>query len=564
MKKTQWITISWFWVALWICGCGEDAKKASGNTDSDTEPNSSTTDSASDVDTDTDSGTDTDTESDTATNTNSDTNSNTDSDTDSNTDSAIDTESDFTPPAPVCQSPVSLYDTTSATAVIGTGTPTNCTETALRTAATQGGIITFNCGPDPVTIDITETIELPPHETTIIDGGNLITLDAGKQTRHFHFNEPDWMNNPDGVVLQRLTLINGKAPATDYREQDPDNPKCAYGYADGSGGVLYARNGIIHIIDCTFIDNEAALIGPDVGGGAIYVVGVPELIISGSTFIRNRASNGGAVGMLFCGNPGIYNSRFEDNAAVGTGQNGCCDSACVGVGHEEQTGAGGNSGAVYLDGLNDEDKIFNICGTTFMNNTANELGGALFRTPNSGAREMNIDNCVFDGNTAALGGVSFIKDHTLTVRNTTIMNNSADIIGGLWVNNGTMDVENCTLFNNHPTGLIVDNGGTMKNTTVVDSPLDGSFTVTNSLFVNMECNDSQSGSNNVQWPQDTACAAGTTFTNPELGDIGDNGGATPTFMPGSTVSGIGVDCPATDQRGESRNTATCAAGAVEP
>jgi hypothetical protein len=548
MKKSQWIAIIGFWVVLWICGCGEDAKKASENTDSDTGPNSSDPDSASDVDNDTVSDTNTDTH--------------TDADTDTGTYTG--TDSDITPPLPVCQSPISLSDITNPTVVIGTGTPASCTETALRTAATQGGIITFNCGPDPVTIDITETIELPPHETTIIDGENLITLDAGKRTRHFHFNEPDWMNNPDGVVLQRLTFINGKAPATDYREQDSDNPQCAYGYADGSGGVLYARNGIIHIIDCTFIDNEAALIGPDVGGGAIYVVGVPELIISGSTFIRNRASNGGAVGMLFCGNPGIYNSRFEDNAAVGTGQNGCCDSACVGVGHEEQTGAGGNSGAVYLDGLNDEDKIFNICGTTFVNNTANELGGALFRTPNSGAREMNIDSCVFDGNTATLGGVSFIKDHTVTVRNTTIMNNSADIIGGLWVNNGTMDVVNCTLFNNHPTGLIVNNGGTVKNTTIVDSPLDGSFTVTNSLFVDMQCNDSQSGSNNVQWPQDTACAAGTTFTNPELGEIGDNGGATPTFMPKNTVSGIGADCPATDQRGESRNTATCAAGAVEP
>jgi hypothetical protein len=293
-------------------------------------------------------------------------------------------------------------------------------------------------------------------------------------------------------------------------------------------------------------------------------VGVPELIITGSVFEGNQASNGGAVGMLFCGNPGIYNSRFENNAAVGVGQNGCCDSACVGVGHEEQTGAGGNSGAVYLDGLNDEDKVFNICGSVFRNNAANELGGALFRTPNAGAREMLIDNCVFDGNTASLGGVSFIKDHTLTVRRTTIMNNSADNIGGLWVNNGTMDVENCTIFNNHPTGLIVDNGGTVKNTTIVDSPLDGAFTVTNSLFAEMTCSSPQAGGNNLQWPEGTACAEGTTFADPELGEIADNGGATPTFLPGSAVTGIGADCPETDQRGEPRDTASCAAGSVEP
>ena len=279
---------------------------------------------------------------------------------------------------------------------------------AFKAAAEAGGIITFNCGPDPVTIDITETIELPVDRDTIIDGNDLVTLDAGLLTRHFHFYHPDWMNNPNKVVLQRLTLVNGKAPAGEYFPQDPENPECAYGYKEGSGGVIYMRNGVLHVIDSDFYDNEAALIGPDVGGGAIYVVGVPEIIITGSRFVGNRGANGGAVGMLFAGDPQIYNSIFEDNTGEGVGMNYVA-AGCPLFNHDEQGGAGGNSGAVYFDGLNDADEVYTICGSVFRNNHCNELGGALFRTPNAGVRDLEIDRCLFDGNTGRMGGVSFIN-----------------------------------------------------------------------------------------------------------------------------------------------------------
>ncbi|HLT39549.1 MAG TPA: choice-of-anchor Q domain-containing protein, partial [Enhygromyxa sp.] len=64
----------------------------------------------------------------------------------------------------------------------------------------------------------------------------------------------------------------------------------------------------------------------------------------------------------------------------------------------------------------------------------------------------------------------------------------------------------------------------------------------------------------------TACASGIMFADPQIGTIGDNGGPTPTIMPGeaSAVAGVGVDCPAVDQRGEPRDTSSCAAGSVEP
>ena len=555
MRATR--AVIFYAASIWITGCASDVSydvENDGGIDAGAD-----SDAGSDADTDADEDTDTDG----------------DSDTDGDTDTDADTDSDADPPEEICAAPIVLYDTSEPTAVIGKGSPESCRESDLRAAVSNGGVIAFDCGPDPVTIEITETIELPVDRDTIIDGNGLITLDAGNRTRHFNFYHPDWMNNSNKVVLQRLTFRNGNAPPGQYFPQDPGNPKCAYGYKDGSGGVIYMRNGVLHIIDSAFYDNRAALEGPDVGGGAVYVVGVPEIIVSGSRFVENRAANGGAIGMLFA-NPGIHNSIFESNSAEGVGMN-YVEPGCPNFNHDEQGGAGGNSGAVYLDGLNDEGRTYTICGCVFKGNRANELGGALFRTPNAGQREIEIDRCLFDGNTARMGGVSFIKQCAVTVRGTTFMNNRSGVdvdgseiggpLGGLWINEGSVDILNSTFYDNQPTGLNVEGGGgSVRNATFVNSPFAGSFTMDNSLIVDTPCDSALNGTNNVQWPSETACAQGTSFADPEIGAISDNGGPTPTFLPtaGGAVEGVGTDCPSTDQRGEPRNTTSCAAGAVEP
>lgn len=495
----------------------------------------------------------------------------------SETDSDVDSGSHL--PEEICTAPIELYDTTSPTDVIGSGTPESCVESDLRSAVERGGVITFDCGPEPATINITETIELPIDRDTIIDGGGLITLDAGLSARHFYFEDPGWLDGSTRVVLQRLTFRNGQAPAGELFPQDPDNPLCAYGYKEGSGGVIFIRNGILHVIESEFYDNRAVFLGPDVGGGAIYVLGVPEVIISRSRFVGNRAASGGAVGMLFA-NPQIYNSVFENNTAEGLGMNSV-EPGCPFFNHDEQGGAGGNGGALYFDGMNDDGTVYTICGSVFRNNRANELAGAQFRTPNTRERDLNIDRCLFDGNTARMGGVSFMMLSAVTVRSSTFMNNRSGLniageevgqetgrwMGGLWVYWGSLDVENSTFSDNQPTGLNIERGiGTIRNVTFVRSLTEGSFVADNSLFVDASCSSAFAGANNLQWPNGTECADGTTFADPQIGELGDNGGSTPTYLPtaDSPVVGVGADCPDTDQRGEPRDSSSCAAGAVEP
>src|SRR5437763_1953306 len=69
-----------------------------------------------------------------------------------------------------------------AAGVVGDGTPGSCTDAALTSALSGGGLVTFNCGPSPVTIVISEkTIS----DDTTIDGGGLVTLSGNDTNRLF-------------------------------------------------------------------------------------------------------------------------------------------------------------------------------------------------------------------------------------------------------------------------------------------------------------------------------------------------------------------------------------------
>jgi hypothetical protein len=90
----------------------------------------------------------------------------------------------------------------------------------------------------------------------------------------------------------------------------------------------------------------------------------------------------------------------------------------------------------------------------------------------------------------------------------------------------------------------------------------------------MQCQVMGTGDGDVQWPRthevgtanDTPCTPTTTFADPLLGALADNGGPTQTIVPGdgSPARGAGVMCPATDQRGMARPATGCTSGSVEP
>jgi hypothetical protein len=287
--------------------------------------------------------------------------------------------------------------TSNPTTVVGTGTAASCTLSALQAAITAGGIVTFNCGPDAVTIPVTATLTVPSNKNTVVDGGRKITLDGGGAVQIMRFHSANFQANDYGLTLQHIALINGKTTPT---EMIPTRPApCSQGYNDGEGGALYMRDGYLVVVDSIFTNNKAATVGPDTGGGAIYVLGSKGGVwISGSTFTNNQGSNAGAVGGLFA-ELNIYNSLFRDNRATGHDANSNDPSMCSYMNNDQnQIGSGGNGGAIYSDG-NDVD--LNLCGDAILNNAAgtNAFGGGVFFTSNNFGGTLAFADTTMTGNT---------------------------------------------------------------------------------------------------------------------------------------------------------------------
>jgi hypothetical protein len=288
-------------------------------------------------------------------------------------------------------------DVSNPATVVGTGSEASCTFSQLQAAATKGGIITFNCGSCPVTIAVTATLNLPTTKNTVIDGGNKITLDGQNAVQILRFDSANFRANDMGLTLQHITLINGKTTPTLAIPNAP--APCSQGWNDGEGGALYMRDGNLTVIDSIFMNNQGASLGPDTGGGAIYVLGSKNgVLIVGSTFSNNAASNAGAVGCLFA-ELDVYNSLITNNKAIGNGANNDDATQCSAINNgQHEIGSGGNGGALYSDG---NSVNITLCGDAILNNSAGQgaFGGGLFFTSNDMGGTLSIADTTMTGNT---------------------------------------------------------------------------------------------------------------------------------------------------------------------
>jgi predicted outer membrane repeat protein len=242
-------------------------------------------------------------------------------------------------------------------------------------------------------------MKLLTNKDTVIDGGNKVTLDGGHAVQIFNYNSANFQALETRVTLQRLALVNGKTTPTMPFPTGPE-AACSQGYFDGAGGAIFMRDGNLTVIDCLFDGNQAAQLGPDTGGGAIYMEGSKHgAIIVGSTFTNNNGANAGAVGALYA-ELDIYNSLFQNNKAVGHDANTDDSSMCSIVNNppQHEVGSGGNGGAIYGDG-ND----FNImlCGDAVLNNAAgtNAFGGGVFFTSDNFGGTLTFIDTTLTGNT---------------------------------------------------------------------------------------------------------------------------------------------------------------------
>lgn len=308
-------------------------------------------------------------------------------------------------------------DTSRPDIVIGTGTPASCTSAAVVAAVARGGIITFDCGPGPVTILMTATAKVVnTSPVVVLDGGGKVTLDGGGQRRILYMNTCDqaqvWVTShcqdqdQPHLTIQGLTFTRGNSTGETVE--------------GGGGGAVFVRGGRLKVVDSTFTANRCDTTGPDVGGGAIRVLsqyhGLPVIVarstFGGSAAEGNVCSNGAALSSIGVSWQ-VYDSVFTANSAIGNGANPA----------RPGTPGGGSGGAIYLDGNR---FTLDLVGSVVRDNDANEGGGAIFFVSNDRTGELRITDSVLQHNpsrgfeTRGFPGIFFLGAGTPQVTRSTI------------------------------------------------------------------------------------------------------------------------------------------------
>jgi len=319
-----------------------------------------------------------------------------------------------------------------AAGVVGNDTAASCTEAALNAALAGGGLVTFRCGPEPVTIPITSTKVIA--QNTQVKGGGLVTLDGLNAVRLFDV--------PAGMTLglADITLARGRAagafnpPGNTFGgavritsgNLAADHVTFDHNTSTGPGGAIQATaceefgpdcpRPVVSIIASSFLGNAAQ------GhiGGAIQV-GDTLLSIVESTFSVNHSIYGGAVAIYSNSDVTIDRSTFNNNFTSGSNF------------------SQGHGGAIAIENANS----LQIARSTFFGNEVQPTegqpaprGGAIyFFSPPVGTV---LNHVTITGNRAfgpGAGAGIYVNEPNVTVRNSIIAqnedNNCAGTLGGI-------------------------------------------------------------------------------------------------------------------------------------
>jgi len=381
---------------------------------------------------------------------------------------------------------------------------------------------------------------------------------------------------------------------------------------NGAGGGVYNINGNPTFTNVIFNNNVVTQIsysGQCLGGGIYSDNSI--LTMTNVTFLSNQATT---TLLGSCGGAGMYNKNstmnltnitFSNNLANHMGwPNASLGSAGGGMWNVDSTitltdALFYNNTAHFGGGIYNSNSSLTINNADFKNNTAYYYGGGIRNVGGS----LIINNALFYSNEAFLGGGGIINmydfatislsnmtfnenlagfggafanissiDTNIMLSNLTLKDNSADYVGGaIYLRDSNTSMNHITFHGN----TAVEGGGALYNSGA--SPL-----IQNSIFWGDSSeifNDSTSehGTSNPTVKDSvisTGCPAGATCTNiiptdPKLGPLSNNGGATQTLalLAGSTAIDAGGKnsiCATTDQRGVLRpQGSSCDIGSYE-
>ncbi len=301
-----------------------------------------------------------------------------------------------------------------AAGTVGTGTAASCNEAAFDAALAGWGMVTFDCGPAPVTITFTTT-KFIDGNTNLNGGAGLVTLSGGNAVQLF--------NVSTGVhfTASSLTISDGFCGAPDNGGAVHLNGPGTVGtftnigfYSNNcvnNGGALFAADSDVTVTDSTFSGNSSTA-----GAAGALMLLNSNGIINGTVFTNNSGFNDPAVlSVVGASTIDIQNSLFNLNSYIGAG---------IGRLVEIQPGSTGSIARVH-----------------FYQNTTGVSG----IITNSG--DLTIDRSSFHDNS----GVQIENaDGNLTIINSTIGNNdvNGEIAAINAVGTGTTNIIFSTIANN--------------------------------------------------------------------------------------------------------------------
>jgi predicted outer membrane repeat protein len=214
--------------------------------------------------------------------------------------------------------------------------------------------------------------------------------------------------------------------------------------------------------------------------------------------------------------------------------------------------AGNEGGAVYAYG------DLTIENSTFTGDQAT-LGGGAIAYAGDGTSTLNLTDDTIALNQAGSrgGGVGFFTNSVTTagvIRNVTIVGNTAPDGGGLYQPTKVGTIEN---------SIIAENSG---------SPAMGGADDCFESFGGDNADEAGAADHGGNIDSDGSCFSASTAhdltsSDPNVGQLADNGGPTATaaLPAGSPAIGLAIaaDCPTTDQRGAARLASFCDAGAFQ-
>lgn len=431
-----------------------------------------------------------------------------------------------------------------------------------------------------------------------ISGG--ITIDAAKNSRILTADNAS-------VTLDNLTLINGVTEGGNLG-------------GESNGGAILAYSSNLTLRNTTVSGNTAAFNG----GGIAAISSTINLYDStvdgnvttgGEGSPRSEGSSGGGIyaagsESTNAGSLRLVNSTISNNASYGAG--GIHASAGVNVTIDNSRLSGNTSSKTEYasgGGISANNVVMAINNSTLTDNITQLDGGGFLANSST----VTLNNSILSGNKAGDGGGFLSQSSTVILISSTLLDNSASRGGGFYsrssittLNNSTLSdnysvsvggafgaysgsttLNNTTLSNNSSGRTVINSTRTIVtlnhatlsgNTAGVGHPImdiregfnqTGRASLINSIIANSPgvlCSGVVT-TDSATIIEDGSCGA-SRYGDPGLLALVNNGGPTQTHalsedsIARNSATGM---CPATDQRGETRNISDgfCDVGAFE-